>query len=97
MDTAVSEPPPATYMDLTFGTKEERCFLALFLEEFGSYSSEYDINLTVILTLGSRLMILTVLSDSPTAKNLDSTEFSTIWLRLNCHSSTKYLCCVSLT
>ena len=31
------------------------------------------------------------------APNLDSTEFSTIWLRLNCHSSTKYICAVYLS
>ncbi len=29
--------------------------------------------------------------------NLDSTEFSTIWLRLNCHSATKYICAVYLS
>ena len=31
------------------------------------------------------------------AHNLDSSEFSTIWLRLNCHSSTKYICAVYLS
>ncbi len=33
----------------------------------------------------------------PRAPNLDSTKFSTIWLRLNCHSTTKYICAVYLS
>ena len=31
------------------------------------------------------------------AHNLESSEFSTIWLRLQCHSLTKYICAVYLS
>ncbi|MCP3678980.1 MAG: hypothetical protein GY782_01260, partial [Gammaproteobacteria bacterium] len=31
------------------------------------------------------------------AHNFESSEFSTIWLRLNCHSSTKFFCAVYLS
>ena len=31
------------------------------------------------------------------AHNFDSSEFSTLWLRLNCHSTTKYICAVYLS
>ncbi len=30
----------------------------------------------------------------PDAHNIDSSEFSTIWLRLHCHFITKYICAV---